>query len=320
MMKQPLVTIVLTTFNRAYLIEETLDSIIKQTYTNWKCIIIDDQSEDQTKKVVTQYIAKDSRFQFFEKGSDYVKGLSASRNMGMDLIEATDLIQFFDDDDIMHPQKLEIQVNKFIKNPELDLVVFPTVNFNHGETFTIKTINASSVTSKLIPNIGEDFILVKRIFTAQVPLIKYDYIKDARFDESLFYAEEWALFNRLFFTKRTVAAYVDVPLYFHRKHDLSITANLYGKSKIREISQNKAFYTVYETVKTSRLFNGSVFCRFITYAINSSDKSLLHQIKNDLKKGLLSHRIKDFLILKSIPLVYLNKKMATKLIHRISRW
>ena len=116
MMKQPLVTIVLTTFNRAYLIEETLDSIIKQTYTNWKCIIIDDQSEDQTKKVVTQYIAKDSRFQFFEKGSDYVKGLSASRNMGMDLIEATDLIQFFDDDDIMHPQKLEIQVNKFIKN------------------------------------------------------------------------------------------------------------------------------------------------------------------------------------------------------------
>ena len=160
---QSLITIVLTTYNRAHLIGETLDSIIAQTYVNWRCIIIDDNSKDQTKEVLQEYLDKDPRLQFYIKGNKYVKGLSASRNMGMDLIEDTDFIQFFDDDDLMHPQKLEIQLKEFKKYENLDITIFPTVNFKDGEIPIIVTIENSEVKSELIVSIGEDFILLKRI-------------------------------------------------------------------------------------------------------------------------------------------------------------
>lgn len=319
-MISPVVTIILTTYNRAHLIGETLDSIIAQTYKNWNCIIIDDNSKDNTTEVVNKYLKKDNRFIYLVKKNKYSKGLSASRNMGMDLIKETDYIQFFDDDDIMHPEKLEIQITQFLEYSDLDLTIFPTVNFKHGKNVIIKPIG-KAYKSNIIDNIGEDFILIKRIFTAQVPLIKWSYIKDTRFNEELFYAEEWEVFSKLFFTKKTKATYVDVPLFFHRKHELSITANLYGKTDIKEISNNLAFLNVYNEIKKSPLFNGKIFSRFITFAVNNKlDTILLNTIEKDLKNRLFNSKIKNNLILVLIPFVQINKKIITKIIHRIARW
>ena len=47
-MKNPLVSIIIPTYNRASLIGETLQSVLAQTYKNWECIIIDDGSTDDT--------------------------------------------------------------------------------------------------------------------------------------------------------------------------------------------------------------------------------------------------------------------------------
>jgi len=48
----PLFSIIIPTYNRAHIITETIVSVQKQTYANWECIIIDDGSKDNTKKVV----------------------------------------------------------------------------------------------------------------------------------------------------------------------------------------------------------------------------------------------------------------------------
>jgi len=316
------ITIILTTFNRANLVGETLDSIIAQTYNNWECFIIDDNSIDNTKEIVESYIQKDARFSFYAKGAKYTKGLSASRNMGMDLIEALSLkpkyIQFFDDDDIMHPQKFEIQVKEFEKNNSLDLTIFPTKNFYNRNEFEIA--NYVNFDSRIIKNIAEDFFLARTLFTAQVPLIRYNYIKDIRFNEALFYAEEWEVFNKLFFTKKTVVSYVSVPLYYHRKHEMSITANLYGKTNIKEVSKCKAFVNVYHIVKNSKYFNGLIFTRFISFAIhNKQNCSLFSDLISDLKKSLLGNKIKEITMLFLLNLVKPQNKRLIKLIQRISR-
>lgn len=54
-MKEPLVSIIIPTFNRAHLIGETLDSIIAQTYTHWECIVVDDGSTDNTEEIMNSY-------------------------------------------------------------------------------------------------------------------------------------------------------------------------------------------------------------------------------------------------------------------------
>ena len=55
-MHEPLVSIIIPSFNRANLIGETLDSIINQTYTNWECLVVDDGSTDKTQQVVKKYV------------------------------------------------------------------------------------------------------------------------------------------------------------------------------------------------------------------------------------------------------------------------
>ena len=65
MIKSPLISIIIPTYNRAHIIGETLDSIIAQTYTNWECIVVDDGSSDNTAEVMAKYIVKDSRFRYY---------------------------------------------------------------------------------------------------------------------------------------------------------------------------------------------------------------------------------------------------------------
>ena len=62
MKTNPLVSIIIPTYNRAQLIGETLDSILEQSYVNWECIVIDDGSTDSTDIVMARYCVKDTRF------------------------------------------------------------------------------------------------------------------------------------------------------------------------------------------------------------------------------------------------------------------
>ena len=60
MKTNPLVSIIIPTYNRAHLIIETLNSIKVQTYLNWECIVVDDGSTDNTLAVLEEYKQKDN--------------------------------------------------------------------------------------------------------------------------------------------------------------------------------------------------------------------------------------------------------------------
>lgn len=105
------VSIIIPTYNRSELLLETLESVGRQSYEDWECIIIDDGSIDNTKQVVSQLVSKDSRFQFFEKPENYCKGASGSRNYGFELSKGK-YIQWLDDDDLISENKIELQVIK----------------------------------------------------------------------------------------------------------------------------------------------------------------------------------------------------------------
>ncbi|WP_372938266.1 glycosyltransferase family 2 protein, partial [Seonamhaeicola sp.] len=84
-MSQPLVSIIIPTYNRAHLIGETLDSVLAQTYTHWECIVVDDGSSDHTSQVVATYCKNDARFQYHQRPLDRPKGANACRNYGFEL-------------------------------------------------------------------------------------------------------------------------------------------------------------------------------------------------------------------------------------------
>lgn len=117
-MNKALVSIIIPTFNRSELLLETLESVRKQSYKDWECIIIDDGSVDNTKEVVNNLMNEDSRFKLFVKPIDFCKGASSSRNFGFELSKGK-YIQWLDDDDLISENKIELQVIKLerINNP-----------------------------------------------------------------------------------------------------------------------------------------------------------------------------------------------------------
>ncbi|WP_372757810.1 glycosyltransferase family 2 protein [Mariniflexile sp.] len=134
-MDNPLVSIIIPTYNRAHLISETLDSILAQTYINWECIIVDDGSTDHTDEVLKDYLQKDSRFQYHHRPNGRPKGANACRNFGFELSKG-EYVNWFDSDDLMFPNLLSFKINKFLENQEIDFVVCGfKVIFNNGKEF-----------------------------------------------------------------------------------------------------------------------------------------------------------------------------------------
>lgn len=101
-----LVSIIMPSYNTAKYISESVSSILRQTYTNWELIIVDDCSTDGTDDVVRPFL-QDSRIRYIK--NDKNSGAAVSRNRAL-REAAGKWIAFLDSDDLWHPEKLERQI------------------------------------------------------------------------------------------------------------------------------------------------------------------------------------------------------------------
>lgn len=115
----PKITVVIPCYNQADFLKETVESVINQSYTNWECIIVNDGSTDNSQDVIDGLCKIDNRIKCHTQQN---KGLSASRNVGLDL-SCGEYIQFLDADDIILPTKLEKQIEQLEINPNLDISI-----------------------------------------------------------------------------------------------------------------------------------------------------------------------------------------------------
>ena len=100
-----LVSIITPSYNTARFIEETINSVLAQTYTNWEMIIVDDCSKDDTDAVVGRFLDPRIRYLKNEKNS----GAAVSRNRALREAKGK-WIAFLDSDDLWEPTKLEKQI------------------------------------------------------------------------------------------------------------------------------------------------------------------------------------------------------------------
>lgn len=102
------VSIITPTYNCGKFIGETIESVMNQTYSHWEMIIVDDFSEDNTQKIVSNYVKKDRRIKYFRLKEN--QGAAMARNKAMELASGN-YIAFLDSDDIWHKDKLMIQLD-----------------------------------------------------------------------------------------------------------------------------------------------------------------------------------------------------------------
>ena len=125
----PLISVVIPTFNRANTIINTLTSVQKQDYIHFECLVVDDSSEDHTKQVIEQFSAADNRFKYI--ANQNTKGAAGARNTGLKFA-AGKYIMFLDSDDLLLEHALTNRVTAFKAQPELDLVIANQATLKNG--------------------------------------------------------------------------------------------------------------------------------------------------------------------------------------------
>ncbi|SUC11881.1 glycosyl transferase family protein [Proteus mirabilis] len=109
--KDYLVSIIMPCFNSEKYISEAIESVLKQTYSNFELIIIDDNSTDSTLKIINSF--RDNRITIIS--FDENQGAGVARNKGIEVANGR-FIAFLDSDDLWSKNKLEAQIKFMLDN------------------------------------------------------------------------------------------------------------------------------------------------------------------------------------------------------------
>jgi glycosyltransferase involved in cell wall biosynthesis len=275
----------MATFNRAHFILETIIAIQNQTYLKWECLIIDDGGTDNTLEVITTILEQDKRFKYIKRTEEYRKGLPGCRNFGLDLAKG-DYVIFFDDDDIVHPQNLELCVLELSRNEvsfcrylrgyfqdKFDYVFDYSKSY---DTFFIDKRDVFKLLNQSLP------------FNSCAVLWKKECFDKNRYTEHLLHAEEWELYSRILSTN-IVGISINKTLYFARQHSNSMTGQYFRLDPKKSLSNVHAILLVLNNLKEKELLNYSVIRYFVAMSHGYAEFNLFDKILKILELNKINN-------------------------------
>lgn len=222
-----MISIIIPTYNREDLIQETLDSILAQSETNWECLLIDDGSTDQTWNVLQNYSSRDKRFKIFQRQDfNKPKGANACRNIGIEKSSGEYLI-FFDSDDLMTENCISDHF-KLINSNNPDLNILQSVYFG-DERLKMKKIVSGNIHS---PNLIEEFFRKETVWITHNPAVSKAFLTQHHivFDESLKAAQDWEFFMKILIRNPKITSFENIGTKM-RLHNESISGNSQAKAQ-----------------------------------------------------------------------------------------
>ena len=204
-----LISIIIPLFNQEKFLNETLESVLSQTYSDWECLIIDDGSTDNSAEVAKKWVEKDNRFKYFFKNNS---GVSAARNFGLKNAKG-DYIQFLDSDDFLYKEKLSLSMQIIIEK-KLDIVC---TNYKMCTDLKGKPDQPFSQLNNFEFNLNNIMIYWNDGFTIPIHcfLFKSKLFNDIQFPEGLSAQEDWATWIQIYKNNPTTF-FLDETLVLYR--------------------------------------------------------------------------------------------------------
>ncbi|MBR8838295.1 MAG: glycosyltransferase [Stigonema ocellatum SAG 48.90 = DSM 106950] len=209
----PTVSVIISTYKRANLVSQAIESVLAQTYTDYEIIVVNDGSPDNTKEVLDQF--GDHITAIHQEN----QGVSAARNAGIRAAQGQ-YIAFLDDDDLWLPNKLEKQIACLESNPKIGLVYSDMFCFDENGVFPHTWAKANPT-----PPIQECWILFVRNFipTPSVVVRQECLDKVGLFDETLTTCEDYDLWLRII--EKWSVHFLNEPLVRYRRSANSLQSN-----------------------------------------------------------------------------------------------
>lgn len=173
---QPLITVLIPLYNAQEYIEETIESVIKQTYQNWEIIIIDDCSTDNSRDIIKKYEIQNSRIKLIKSELNF-GGPARPRNIGIENAKG-EYIAFLDADDVWDINKLEKQI-KFLRENNIeftstDCMLIDDKNKEIKLKFLSKIYNKFIKKKTICDVIKNNFILTSSVLVKKTLLNKFE--------------------------------------------------------------------------------------------------------------------------------------------------
>lgn len=230
--KNPLVSVIIPTYNVEEYIEECIVSIQKQTYENLEIVVVDDCSSDNTFEILCRLAKDDTRIKVFKNDKNMKICYSLNKALENSLGE---YIVRMDGDDVSSLDRIEMQLNYLQKNKDIDLVGLGTINIDEYGNEISRTEYA------------EKFETLKKIAKYASPVLHIWMTKKSIYEELRGYREMPYVEDYDFLLRMITSGYkfANIPNYFGYKVRTRIgnTASTVG------IKQRKAFEYARELYK-----------------------------------------------------------------------
>ncbi|MDH3797292.1 MAG: glycosyltransferase [Desulfobacterales bacterium] len=201
-LNKPLVTVIIPTYNRGWIIQEAIDSVLDQDFNDYELIVVDDGSDDNTREILGAYGKAITVLQQSNRG------VSAARNRG--IAEAAGrLIAFLDSDDLWLPGKLSTQVKFFEENAGAVINQTQEIWIRNGVR-----VNPKKRHHKFSGMIFERSLALCLVSPSAVMIKKSLFDAVGGFDEDLPACEDYDLWLRI--SCRYPAHLIDFPLIIKR--------------------------------------------------------------------------------------------------------
>lgn len=236
MKKKPLVSIVIPCYNNATTIEDTITSILNQTYQNIEIVIVNDGSEDNSLETIYQLSKDLNNFKIIDQINS---GPSKSRNNGA--LQATgEFLVFVDADDKIHSNYIEEAVDKLSSDSKIELV------YAGAEFFGSKTGIWSLpdfTTENFLENNCIPIFAVMRLDTFK---------KAGMFDTHLHYLEDWELWIRIIFNFGGTYKIPQTRYYYRKREEKNSLTDLNKIDNVQDTSRLYVYNKHYELFKQNK--------------------------------------------------------------------
>ncbi|MDC3356056.1 glycosyltransferase [Candidatus Pelagibacter ubique] len=267
---------------------KALKSVIDQTYKNWEAIIIDNESVDETYKLINNF--NDSRIKYFKISNDGV--IAKSRNLGIKEAKG-DWVAFLDSDDWWTKDKLEVCFSKITK--DVDFIYHAHEYVNKSKSFFKKKIIKGRQLKKPILNDLLIGTITKgsQISNSSVIVRKNILIKIGGLNENkiLVGSDDYDTWLR-------IAQITDQFLYINKKLSFYLVHNANTSSKDMSIPQRLAVRNFMHLFNNQQKLNLEIKLRYISGSynyLNNNHKKAKKDLMFVIKNGLLHLKLRSLL-------------------------
>ena len=214
----PLVSVVMPVYNSEKFVAEAIESILRQTFTDFEFLIVDDGSTDGSLAIIQDYAERDTRIRYFSHAEN--RGEATARNTGM--AHATcKCATGMDSDDVSLPERLEKQVELLESRPDIGAVGISDRTCREDLTL----IHTRQLPARH-PVIALHLLLFTRTAMRSSPMmLRRVYLeRQPIYDPSIIGGSDVDLYLRLISDRRIRYANLPEELYLYRRHEGTMTS------------------------------------------------------------------------------------------------